>query len=908
MSQIFNVTNQAELLSALARASGGDEIRLAGGDYGNLSAQGSSSTGALQFSAAVKITSADPGNPAVFTGVDLRGAKNVTFEDVTFDYRFEAGDQIYGKPFNFTTCQGITVKDCHIEGDVAQGVSPSDDGYGYAIGLSFTGCSGARVEGCEIEGFHRGLSVRESNAVVVAGNDVHDIRSDGMNFAEVAGVVIENNALHNFRASPNSGDHCDMIQFWTAGTDSPSRDIIIRGNQLDIGDGSATQSIFMRNELVDTGAAGTAMYYQNVLIENNVIVNGHLHGITVGETAGLTIRANTLLHADGGAMDGADGTVEIPAINLATRSTGVVIASNVTGALSGFSGQAGWQVVGNLLVQDQNPLAAGYYEGLFLASSLQTVAGRHQVLVLPGSSLDQSNAGAPATHILDGDAPLTARFHLLRTAQDSAEYVMDGRYSGLTGLPPGATLSWDFGDGTSASGLTVRHVFAGGGLYDVKLTLRLADGQESQARLRLGVAGPDLLALGAGGQFYAYDYGQAFAVGTASGAGGLQLGAAGVAKTLGRAHLAEVAGADDVTLDLRLKADALGASGEVFRLHGSFAARVSSAGELVFTAFKKDGSSLSLTTSGAHLSDLAEHALSIRFVNGMIQILVDGAVKGQMAFAGPFGFTGYHDLVFGNPWGEANFFGDLTAFRLRVDAADYPSQPQSEVITPNPAPAPAPTPTPEPTPTPTPEPEPTPAPTPEPTPAPEPSKPPRPPKDDPGQGPRKKLYWVDSQSDVISGSAERDEALAADLTLDLRRANLQGAEDARLVGSKALNLIGDSGANELTGNSGANRLAGGAGDDTLAGGAGNDRLTGGAGADVFRFGTGAGRDVVTDFSPRKGDVIDLRGLEAIEDFADLLAHHARQSGGRVVIEAGGGDVLLLLGTKLASLSAEDFLF
>ena len=54
-----------------------------------------------------------------------------------------------------------------------------------------------------------------------------------------------------------------MIQFWTAGTTSPSTNIIIAGNFLDSGNGDLTQSIFMRNEVVDHRAAATKCIYRN---------------------------------------------------------------------------------------------------------------------------------------------------------------------------------------------------------------------------------------------------------------------------------------------------------------------------------------------------------------------------------------------------------------------------------------------------------------------------------------------------------------------------------------------------------------------------------------------------------------------------------------------------------------------
>ncbi|WP_208734635.1 right-handed parallel beta-helix repeat-containing protein, partial [Corallococcus praedator] len=138
------------------------------------------------------------------------------------------------------------------------------------------------------------------------------------------GVVIEGNRLHDFRASPTSADHPDMIQFWTNGTRTPTRDVIIRDNVLDIGNGTATQSIFMRNDQVDRGEAGREMFYRNVTIEDNVIVNGAANGLVVGETDGLVVRNNTVLRGEGVRKDGV-GASETPLIKIADKSVGVVI-------------------------------------------------------------------------------------------------------------------------------------------------------------------------------------------------------------------------------------------------------------------------------------------------------------------------------------------------------------------------------------------------------------------------------------------------------------------------------------------------------------------------------------------------------------------------------------------------------
>lgn len=80
-------------------------------------------------------------------------------------------------------------------------------------------------------------------------------------------------------------------------------------------------------------------------------------------------------------------------------------------------------------------------------------------------------------------------------------------------------------------------------------------------------------------------------------------------------------------------------------------------------------------------------------------------------------------------------------------------------------------------------------------------------------------------------------------------------------------LKGASGRDMLDGLAGNDKLNGMGGKDTLIGGAGKDILTGGTGADQFVFkavtdSKVAARDVITDFSVREHDKIDLRAIDA----------------------------------------------
>ena len=58
-------------------------------------------------------------------------------------------------------------------------------------------------------------------------------------------------------------------------------------------------------------------------------------------------------------------------------------------------------------------------------------------------------------------------------------------------------------------------------------------------------------------------------------------------------------------------------------------------------------------------------------------------------------------------------------------------------------------------------------------------------------------------------------------------------ENATIISTAAVNLIGNAEANLLTGNEAVNRLDGGSGNDTLTGLGGNDYLVGGTGDDSY---------------------------------------------------------------------------
>jgi parallel beta-helix repeat protein len=325
----------ATLAAALNNAKGGDTLILGVGTY--------DIPRSPRFDGQVTLKSVYPGAARV-KSMALDGAKGLVFDWIMFDYTALPGAELYEAPFTVSNSQDIGFLRCIYDGDLATGRNVIDNGYATGIGLQVTGCNGITVSDCTFAKWYRGLVIGESVNIAVLNNDVSAIRSDGMNFMQVQKIRIEGNRVHDFAAAPNSNDHSDMIQFWTTNTTAQSTDITIRNNTLDVAKGTWSQSLFMRNELVDQGQATLAeMAYRNVLIENNTISNAHVHGITVGESIGLTVRKNAVIaaeinpalkyNADYLAQYGAQNGIMVPSINMKADSTGSVIDNGFGGAV-----------------------------------------------------------------------------------------------------------------------------------------------------------------------------------------------------------------------------------------------------------------------------------------------------------------------------------------------------------------------------------------------------------------------------------------------------------------------------------------------------------------------------------------------------------------------------------------------
>ncbi len=460
------VGTAAQLSSALRTAKGGDTIVLKAGNYGELFLQDKTN-----FASTVKIVSQDVDNPGVFSGIDFRNVSNVSFESVKFDYEAASGAAVWKTPFLIRGGKNISITKSTFDGDDAAGLSASENGYGTGTGLYVTASSGITIANNKMFNFHRGLAVTKSNNIDVSGNELTDMSKDGMNFQEVVDIDIARNYIHDFHRSASSTVHADMIQFMSPNAKVASSDVRITENLLDAGNGSLTQSLFIRNEAVDSYGGGKAMFYKNFLIANNIIRNGHSHGVTVGETDGLVIQNNTV-------MANVLGQLRYnPSINVNDKSLNVTVLKNLVSAIT-VAAKAGWIVDQNYLLQHKNAVGDDYIGNIFADPFDRFDVTLNDFRLLPGSIADKLGVGSglskplgtPSGFILSDNAEAS---NGLVQEFDATNVIAAGGKINLTG----AKVTWNYGDGTTGTGFVAEHAYTKAGIYTATVKITLADGK-----------------------------------------------------------------------------------------------------------------------------------------------------------------------------------------------------------------------------------------------------------------------------------------------------------------------------------------------------------------------------------------------------------------------------------------------
>lgn len=321
----------AELEQAFATVPDGGRIELAPGRYALTELT------ERDFVTGVTITSADPDDRAVFTErLLLDGVSGVTLEA----FEVAADALAPGRNYPRMTVRDsadMTITDVAIAGHIAtadEGQDPFSDttrrldpiaGYGQDIGLTVRDSTNVTLTGLDLSALRMGIGLSDAHDVAIRNADIHHVR-EGINMHDVRGVLIEDNVLRNFTpwssGSRKNIDHPDMIQFYAANSTFGVHDLTIRNNVFhQHADDLQTQTIFGRR----SAGPDPDITMTNFAIIGNTIINGHLHGISIGDVDGVKIIDNVLLPKPD--LPDIPGQVNRPAI-VTVRSSDIEISGN----------------------------------------------------------------------------------------------------------------------------------------------------------------------------------------------------------------------------------------------------------------------------------------------------------------------------------------------------------------------------------------------------------------------------------------------------------------------------------------------------------------------------------------------------------------------------------------------------
>jgi VCBS repeat-containing protein len=263
---IVTVNSSAGLLGALKVAHGGDTILLAGGTYSNVSISGYNKGGV------VTITSQSISNQATFTSLSVTGSTGLSFSNVKFNAT--ASTAYY--PFTVNASSNIS-----LSGITAYGSSSAD----ISSGLSIVSSSNVSVTGSKFLNLSIGIMDEWSNNIVMSNNSFSQLGNQGVESRGSSNMTLQDNRFTDFETV--DGHHPEAFMFFTTGTTTSARNILVSGNTITQGTGNQIQGIFVQDEV------GT-LPFVNMTISNNTILGGQWNGIDVQGASNLVVSNNSL--------------------------------------------------------------------------------------------------------------------------------------------------------------------------------------------------------------------------------------------------------------------------------------------------------------------------------------------------------------------------------------------------------------------------------------------------------------------------------------------------------------------------------------------------------------------------------------------------------------------------------------
>ena len=307
------VSNSSELQNAINNVQGGDTISLLSGNYSDFTLSGKNNSSFITIRA---YTGATP----VFTSIDIHNSSNWKLYGVDIKPRYSSGadgTEAVNLDGNF-----LTIENCII--------NYSDDISGWIASdwLARAG-NGVIMDGSNINVISNTITVVDhgiacsANNSLVSHNLIVNFRGDGIR-------GLSNDVIYEYNIIKNSYDvddnHDDGFQSWSYGSGGVGTgtvyNVTLRGNTI-INFEDPNQPF--KGELQGIGLFDGM--FENWLVENNLIITNHWHGISFYGAINCKIINNTVVDNDN--TPEPDPWIMVNDHKNGTPSSGVIVRNNI---------------------------------------------------------------------------------------------------------------------------------------------------------------------------------------------------------------------------------------------------------------------------------------------------------------------------------------------------------------------------------------------------------------------------------------------------------------------------------------------------------------------------------------------------------------------------------------------------
>ena len=315
------VSNTIELQNAINNAQEGDTITVLSGSYGNLTISGKNNNSFV-------VIRANIGASAMFSSINFNNSSYWELTGVEIKPRYTSGAD--GK--NAVNLDGsfLTIKNCDINySDDISGWTDLDWLARAGNGIVMNGAN-LNVLDNTITVVDHGIGCVASNSIV-SGNLIANFRGDGIRGLG-DDVVYEYNIIKNsFDVDDN---HDDGFQSWSLGTGGVGtgvvKNVVLRGNTI--------INYEDPNQPYRGNMQGVGLFdgmFENWLVENNLIITDHWHGISFYGAIDCKIINNTVI--DNNNAPEPDPWIMVTNHKNGTPSSGVIVRNNISNDFS-FAG------------------------------------------------------------------------------------------------------------------------------------------------------------------------------------------------------------------------------------------------------------------------------------------------------------------------------------------------------------------------------------------------------------------------------------------------------------------------------------------------------------------------------------------------------------------------------------------